>query len=350
MENKRKILPSYTLLEMLLVMGIVVVLGAFGVGGFVGVRETMVARENVELIKQDIRSARLKSMLLEKGSDENWLYGIGIDFGTILSYSDDNIDGYTFFKWCSPFEDFGNSQTKSVLPGWDPDTVIGTTDFNTGPIPYDPNPIIREPIPYDPIPYDPGDNYITPDPTEEMYFNIEEIFKKINFISPAPVIAIDDTLQEIYYERNGYISIRSTDSCIDGTHSRVNTGGDGTGGIIDVDDDQIRVLGNIRYLVFEALTGRAFLYYANGAPANYTGMAEYNADGVLDVLDVVLTRKRSSKFDVISVYPLSGTVIHHVYSNSDKVPSCLVGMECITFDGNIYKRYGIADEINSYRE
>ena len=340
MKKKRKILPGYTLLEMLLVMAIVVVLGAFGVGGFIGVRETMVARENVELIKQDIRSARLKSMLLEKGSDENWLYGVGIDFGNLN-------DGYTFFKWCSPFEDFGNPKTKSILPGWDPDTVIGTPDISLGTIPYDPYPD-RPSI--DPIiPTDLGNNEITPVPTER-YFNIEEIFKRVNFLSPTPIRAVGESDNAEYYEKNGYISLRATNTCVDAVASRVATKGDGGGGIIDVDDDQIQVLGNVRYIVFEALTGRAFLYYANGAPVNYTGMAQYNADGLIDVLDIVLTRKRSSKFDVVSVYPLSGTVIHHVYTSSEKVTSCLVGMECITVDGDIYKRYGIADEINSYRD
>lgn len=341
MNKKRNTIAGYTLLEMLLVMAIVVVLGAFGVGGFIGVRETMVAKENVEILQQDIRSARLNSMLLEKGSDENWLYGVGIDLESL------NSDGeYVFFKWCSPFEDFGDELTKSELPGWDSSYEIG---YNTGRTsPFDP---------YDPVRIDdPRDNF-TDIERPPLYFNIEELFKRLNIFSPYPVMAINTEIppypiqDEVLYQvvPNGYVpsNLSTSSTCQDGVTTRIEVNGSDLGGVIDVDPDQIKILGSARHLVFEALTGRAFLYDANGRPVNYSGMGTMVNN---TPMDVVLTRKRSSKFDVISVYPLSGTVVHHVYSSSDINDSCTPDSECLIFNGHRYPRFGIDDEINSYRD
>ncbi len=239
-----------------------------GVGGYIGTRETLVARENIEVLKQDIRSARLKAMLLKKGIDSNWLYGIGIDFSEI------NNGKYKVMKWCSPFEDFGNAITRSKVLGWDSGKKIGD--------------------------------------------------------GTPPLL-------------NGYLPVTPyTDSCINGQSSLSLMTGDNKVELIKVKND-ISIIGDARYLVFEALTGRAFFYDSLGVPINYSGMGVY--DGT-KLLDIVLTRKRSSKYDVLSIYPESGLIIHHIYSNADK--NC--ESNCITLGGVKYKRYGIMDEINSYRE
>lgn len=271
MKKKRKLLPGYTLLEMLIVMGIFIILGALGVGGYIGTRETLVARENIEVLKQDIRSARLKAMLLKKGIDSNWLYGIGIDFSQI------NNGTYKVMKWCSPFEDFGNAITRSKVLGWDSGKNIGD--------------------------------------------------------GSPPVL-------------NGYLptALPYTDSCVDGQSTLSLMTGDNRVELIKVKND-ISIIGETRYLIFEALTGRAFFYDTSGKPLNYELDGDYIGG---QLLDIVLTRRRSSKYDVLSIYPESGLIIHHIYSNADKNQDC--ESNCIELGGAKYKRYGIMDEINSYRE
>lgn len=83
MEKKKTRLHAFSLVEMLLVIAIFVIFGAFGAGGFLGFRETMFVKENVEIIKQDILLVQQKSMLLEREPGDNWLYGIGIDFSNL---------------------------------------------------------------------------------------------------------------------------------------------------------------------------------------------------------------------------------------------------------------------------
>jgi hypothetical protein len=256
-----------------------VILAGMGVGGFLGTRETMIARESVETIKQDIRSAKLKAMLLKKGDAGNWVYGIGIDLPKYITKSGANVSS---FIWCSPFEDFGNDITKSEILNWDSAYDIGY-DLSTG-------------------------------------------------------------------AANGYLALSSSSSCTDGKTSLIYGGGDIMSGVFP-DSSYTEIISTAKYLVFEAITGRAFLYDSNGKPLNYEADGDYvGADSSqLQVLDIVLKRRYSSKFDVISVYPLSGTLIHKVYSSGDKGCVSANGEVCIVVDGISYFRYSIADEINSYR-
>lgn len=295
MNKKRKMFPSYTLLEMLLVMAIFIVLGALGVGGYIGTKETITARENVQRIIQDIQSAKSKAMLLEKGSDENWIYGIGIDFRD----TDENTEtgNYKFFKWCSAFPNFGDEMTKSEL-----------------------------------LSYREGENVGFPISSETR--NWQSCFAQY---------------------LNGVLPLCYTNACVSDFPSLVAIKGDdlslldkevGKMIVLDVDDDNKFAA----FLVFEAITGRAFLYNRYGWSYSYNLSGEYNNN--YNVLDIVLPRKYSSKFDLITIYPLSGTVIHHVYSSSDfKSGDCVNGdVHCITYKDKSYKRYGISEEINSYRD
>ena len=126
-----------------------------------------------------------------------------------------------------------------------------------------------------------------------------------------------------------------------------------TGGAADqfVDAGTIQLLGTtpVQYVVFEAVTGKAFLYDATGKPVNYTSAAPnlyYNGS---TVLDIAILRDRSTKFDLISIYPSSGTVIHHVYTDADKAPASATS-GIITVNGQKYNRFGVFDDISSYRD
>ena len=119
MNSKIKKIAAYSLMELLIVLAIFIILASFGTGGLIGFRETMFVKENVEKLKQDIELARQKSLLIDRDADDTWVYGIGIDFRNIG-------DGtYSMFKWCSPYENFGNDVTRSELLGWDPDYNVG---------------------------------------------------------------------------------------------------------------------------------------------------------------------------------------------------------------------------------
>lgn len=328
MNKRRKIFLGYTLLEMLIVMAIFIILAGLGVGGYIGTRETMMARENVQTVLQNVRSARLKAMLFKKGSEEYWIYGIGIDF---YSMSQSAQGDRTYFKWCSPFKNFGNDITKSEILGWDSSKPIGYVTSQEidaeDTLPEIPD-NLEDPID---LPIDPG-----------------EIYNPPSYEDPQPP---SDVLGVSTYEyKNGYLPLSITSSCQEGATSLTYTGGDVVNEILD-SGGEFHLISEAKYLVFEAVTGRAFLYDSEGKPLNYLSDGEYSATTLenLKVLDVLIKRKYSSKFDLISIYPLSGTVIHHVYSNADIVSDC-EDNNCISFEGKIYKRYGISDEINSYRE
>ena len=111
--------PGFTLIEILVVMSVMIILGGFGLFAFGGLRDTVVINQNIADLKQDIQQIQQDAMLIQKSPDEGWVYGIGIDFTNFP------VDGtYTFFKWCSPFDDFGNIKTKSEIPAYDPSQDI----------------------------------------------------------------------------------------------------------------------------------------------------------------------------------------------------------------------------------
>lgn len=114
--------PAYTLLEMLLVISIFIVLGGFTFAAFDGLQNTIKTNEYMLNIEQDIRSIQRSAMLLERDTDENWIYGLGIDFSEV---TEDGV--YKMFKWCSPFDDYGDITTKSGLPAYDPSVDVGAS-------------------------------------------------------------------------------------------------------------------------------------------------------------------------------------------------------------------------------
>jgi prepilin-type N-terminal cleavage/methylation domain-containing protein len=115
---------AFTLLEMLVVMGIMVILGGMTFASFDGLQNTIKMNEYMLNLEQDIRGVQRASMLLERNPTENWLYGIGIDF------ADMNPDGnYTTFKWCTTDRDYGDITTTSKVPGYDPSIGIDSASL-----------------------------------------------------------------------------------------------------------------------------------------------------------------------------------------------------------------------------
>jgi type II secretory pathway pseudopilin PulG len=106
---------AFTLLEMLLVLGIIMILAGMSFTSFYGLQDTVKMNEYVLNIEQDIRSVQRAAMLLERNPLENWLYGLGIDFSELEQ------DGkYTTFKWCTPFLDYGDPTTRMKVPAFEP--------------------------------------------------------------------------------------------------------------------------------------------------------------------------------------------------------------------------------------
>jgi type II secretory pathway pseudopilin PulG len=109
-------------MELLVVMAIFAVLGAMSFSAFGGLQNTVKMNEYALTVEQDVRSVQRAAMLLQRNSNEKWLYGVGIDFGAINT----NHDGeYTVFKWCSPFYDYGDILTRSNLPAYNPARQLG---------------------------------------------------------------------------------------------------------------------------------------------------------------------------------------------------------------------------------
>lgn len=115
-ENKKY--SAYTLVEMLIVMAVVIIMMSMSFASFNGLQNTIKMNEYILTLEQNARNVQRAAMLLERKSGENWIFGLGIDF------SDMNVDGgkgvYRVFKWCSPFQDYGDITTKSFLPSFNP--------------------------------------------------------------------------------------------------------------------------------------------------------------------------------------------------------------------------------------
>ncbi len=116
---------AFTLLEMLLVMAIMMIIMGMTFTSFFGLHDTIKMNEYMLNMEQDIRSVQRASMLLERNTEENWLYGLGIDFTQL------GADGkYTTFKWCTPFGDYGDETTRSKVPGYKTgDLTLDGTDL-----------------------------------------------------------------------------------------------------------------------------------------------------------------------------------------------------------------------------
>lgn len=107
-------------------MIIMIILLSVGTYSYMSFAEVTKFNQDVADIENDVLIIQRAAMLFKRNPSDNWLYGIGIDFQGVI-----NGDGtYTFFKWCSEFEDFGNIKTKSEYPNYDPNFDLSGTNGN----------------------------------------------------------------------------------------------------------------------------------------------------------------------------------------------------------------------------
>lgn len=122
--NKQKY-QAYTLIEMLVVMSIFVIFAAMSFSSFQGLQNTIKMNEYSLTLEQNITNVQRASILLEKKAEENWLYGLGIDFSDLSS--NEGAGHYETFKWCSPFAGYGDVTTKSYIPSFNPALDVGSS-------------------------------------------------------------------------------------------------------------------------------------------------------------------------------------------------------------------------------
>jgi len=315
MRNTTKKLQGFTLMEMLIVLSIVIILSAVGISGFNSINETFTANENAELVKQDIESARLKAMNMGKDNEQTWVYGFGIDFREADSTNGKN-GNYKMYKWCSPVENFGDT-------------------LNLEGVSYD---LTRAKLP-------------------NLYsgVGVGENVANVNLCGTSGIYKNGSIPASCGSSGDGYMPSCTEDSTniisILGEDLSLLNRFDGQVVLLDLKEDSDP--NPPSFVFFESLTGKAIIYARNGQVLNYKSDGSFDVDNFLP-LDIILRRKSNSDtFDMISVYPLSGEIIHHVYGPSDKKenPSeCEGNLSCFTFGGDTYERYGIDDEIKSYRD
>lgn len=126
--RKCKNLNAFTMTEMLITMGVLVILFAIIVSSFGGMRDSLAITDASNTFAQDIRFVQRSSLFLTRAPQERWIYGIGIDLGELGEDRRSNIKKYTLFKWCSPYNDYnanGDVKMRSELPAYDPSADLG---------------------------------------------------------------------------------------------------------------------------------------------------------------------------------------------------------------------------------
>ncbi|GEM_PF-4386435 len=98
-----------TLVEMIVVMGVMIILFGIVFSAFSSLLNVNAVNEVTLEITQDIRRAQRSAMMVERRSDDRWVYGVGIDFGNI---TDEDNPSYTVFKFCAPESRFDGSNVR----------------------------------------------------------------------------------------------------------------------------------------------------------------------------------------------------------------------------------------------
>ncbi len=73
-------MKGFTLVEMLIVMAIIMLLIGLGFVSTSGMRKSYQIHNFTTTLEEDIKYAQRAAMLLERAGNESWVYGIGIDF------------------------------------------------------------------------------------------------------------------------------------------------------------------------------------------------------------------------------------------------------------------------------
>ena len=235
-------------------MSIITVLLTMTLTAFGGLRNTIRMNEYMLNLEQDIRLVQRAAMLLERNPLENWLYGVGIDF-TKVTY-DDSAGNYRVFKWCSPYPDHGHISTRSNIPGFVPPDFLS-----------------------DDLDIDPEVNGNLPLPTD--------VSKEFDF----PIGLCDSSMLfpgEIYL-LSGYSKPMAPPV------------------------SNITFLGEARFVLFESVSGRAFLYNDNGELLNYDQEGNPSPSAIPDLTIQFRPVRGTGKTREITIMNLSGKIDTHMF-------------------------------------
>lgn len=120
---------GFTLVEMLIVMSIIIILMALSFVAYQRLQTTVRLNEYTNNFEQNIRKVQRDAMLLEKKPNSRWVYGLGIELKNINKPG--TFGEYKTFKWCSPFADYGDDvRTRSIVPNYDSSSDISSTNGN----------------------------------------------------------------------------------------------------------------------------------------------------------------------------------------------------------------------------
>ena len=243
---------AFTLVEMLLVMAILLILSTLSISAFMGLRRSIVLNETTTSFQQVVRNTQRAAMLLSRNASEKWMYGTGIDLRNI-----EGVDGYyTTFKWCSPFNNYGEDYlnisyvySTSKFPAYNPKLPLS-------------NPLIG------------GTNGTFPISSEAEDCGITENFLVAN---------------GVYLVTRDEIS-RQIKSPVSATLRNAAGGSDN----------------KIAFIVFESISGRAFFYNDSGEILNYDQTGAMNPTPF--DFEIVFTAENSPTDLVIGVKNVSGKV------------------------------------------
>jgi len=250
---------AFTLVEMLVVMTIMMVLTAMSVASFGGLHSSIVLNEGSTNIQQVLRNAQRSAMLLKRDMDERWIYGIGVDFSTIEE------DGhYKTFKWCSPFQEYGNPS--GILPSF-----YATSKFPN----YNPDILLNE------------QNGVLPVALHSEVW-VEDCMGMSPFFRPEGVFAeIKSEITEVVEEP----TLIEIPAITDGR--------------------------KITYVVFESISGRAFLYNKSGVLLNYDSDGDIVSNP--DDFVIFLSTHDKSRLLEVSVSNISGKIsLEHVSKDAEE--------------------------------
>ena len=98
---------GFTIVELVIVMAIMIILFSLVFGALNALLNANSVNEATLTITQDIRRAQRSAMMVERRSDDRWLYGYGLDFGNI---TDEDNPSYSVFKLCAEESSFDRNE------------------------------------------------------------------------------------------------------------------------------------------------------------------------------------------------------------------------------------------------
>lgn len=248
---------GFTLIEMLIVMSIIGILMGMSFAAYQNLQTTIRLNEYTNNLEQSIRKVQRDAMLLEKEPLSKWIYGLGIDLTEIEK--PETLGQYRAFKWCSHFNDYGDVRTRSIVPNFDPNEDVYELNGNL------PVPTINGggcPNIYDTI-----DS--APSLRKYILYGDGAVGTGVDTKPPKSTIELGSVTSGIFGGSEGKAVVR--------------------------------------YIVFEAVTGRAFFYNSDGYLLNT------NKDGTVDpdYKNFVIRIKplRGGKGKKITIFNISGRVL-----------------------------------------